>query len=171
MNKYNEIIGLNNCFQSAYDMSDFYQNNFMEYHQKTFYADMSSILMPLVRKLAPKTDVLDVGCGSGRDLLWLKKKNFNVIGFERSLGLAELAGKNAGCEIHLGNNPDNGESFQATVKKRCWFGATVDISDSYSLVGCTVAPGFDFQDFEMETRNLLIDKYPAYNEIIERLTK
>jgi len=73
--------------------------------------------------------------------------------------------------IHLGNNPDNGESFQAIVKKRCWFGATVDILDSYSLVGCTVAPGFDFQDFEMGKRDILVAKYPKYKEVIERLTK
>jgi len=80
-------------------MSDFYHHNFREYHEKTFYADMSSVLMPLVGKLDPKAYVLDVGCGSGRDLLWLKKQDFNVIGFERAPGLAELAGKNAGCEV------------------------------------------------------------------------
>jgi len=39
-----------------------------------------------------------VGCGSGRDLLWMKKQDFDVIGFERSPGLAELARENAGCE-------------------------------------------------------------------------
>jgi len=40
--------------------------------------------------------VLDVGCGSGRDLLWMKKWNFEVIGFERSPGFAELAGRKPG---------------------------------------------------------------------------
>jgi len=32
----------------------------------------------------------ELGCGSGRDLLWLKNRGFHVIGFERSPGLAEL---------------------------------------------------------------------------------
>jgi SAM-dependent methyltransferase len=46
---------------------------------------------------------LDVGCGSGRDLLWLKQRGFRVIGFERSPGLAELARENSGCEIIKGD--------------------------------------------------------------------
>jgi len=36
------------------------------------------------------------------------------------------------------------DSFQAVVPAGCWFGATVDDPDSYALVGCTMAPGFDF---------------------------
>ena len=46
---------------------------------------------------------MDVGCGSGRDLLWMKKRGFEVIGFERSSELAELAGENVGCEVIEGD--------------------------------------------------------------------
>ncbi len=61
---------------------------------------MSSLLMPLVRRLdSKKAKVLDIGCGSGRDLLWLKQQGFRVTGFEGSPGLAELAGKNAECKV------------------------------------------------------------------------
>ncbi|MFH1146816.1 MAG: cupin domain-containing protein, partial [Pseudomonadota bacterium] len=52
-----------------------------------------------------------------------------------------------------------------------WFGATVDEPDSYSLVGCTVAPGFDFRDFELAERAELLELYPQYEGLIERLTK
>jgi SAM-dependent methyltransferase len=80
-------------------MSEFYQENYQAYHQKTFSIDPSSFLEPLARRLPAEAFILDVGCGSGRDLLWMKKQGFDVIGFERSPELAELARENAGCEV------------------------------------------------------------------------
>ena len=53
--------------------------------------DPSSFLQPFASHLAEGSLILDVWCGSGRDLLWLKNRGFKVIGFERSKGLAELA--------------------------------------------------------------------------------
>ncbi|MGA9179151.1 MAG: methyltransferase domain-containing protein, partial [Desulfobacterales bacterium] len=80
-------------------MSDYYQKNYTAYHEKTFSIDPSSFLTPLAQRLPPEAFILDVGCGSGRDLLWMKKRGFEVIGFERSEGLAELARNNADCEV------------------------------------------------------------------------
>ncbi len=80
-------------------MSDFYQKNSKAYHEKTFSIDPSSFLEPLARRLPAEAFILDVGCGSGRDLLWMKNEGFDVIGFERSPELAELARENAGCEV------------------------------------------------------------------------
>lgn len=85
------------------EMQDYYQKNYKTYHEKTFSIDPSSFLEPLARQLPSKAFVMDVGCGSGRDLLWMKKRGFNVIGVEHSSGLAELARKNAGCEIVEGD--------------------------------------------------------------------
>lgn len=84
-------------------MQDFYQKYFKEYCEKTFSADMSAVLKPLAERLDPGSCVLDAGCGSGRDLLWLKNHGFHVTGFERSPGLAELARKNAGCRVIEGD--------------------------------------------------------------------
>ena len=84
-------------------MPDYYQNNYKAYHEKTFSIDPSSFLAPLAQRLPPEAFVLDVGCGSGRDLLWMKKKGFDVIGFERSPGLAEFARDNTGCEVIQGD--------------------------------------------------------------------
>jgi len=84
-------------------MSDYYQKKYKAYHEKTFSIDPSSFLSPLAQRLPPEAFVLDVGCGSGRDLLWMKKRGFDVIGFERSPGLAELARDNAACEVIEGD--------------------------------------------------------------------
>lgn len=57
---------------------------------------------------------------------------------------------------------------QAVVRAGKWFGATV--AREYALVGCTVAPGFDFQDFEMGDRATLLRQFPQHRQVIERLT-
>ena len=51
------------------------------------------------------------------------------------------------------------------------FGDTVNDPNSYALVGCTVAPGFDFADFEMPDRSELLEQYPKHRQIIEQLTR
>jgi len=73
--------------------------------------------------------------------------------------------------VKLGRNIENGESLQAVVPAECWFAAAVDNAQAYALVGCTVAPGFDFADFEMAHRNRLIGLYPEHRAIIEQYTK
>jgi len=73
-------------------------------------------------------------------------------------------------ELKLGPDFAAGESFQVVVAAGCWFGAEVSGPGEYSLVGCTVAPGFDFADFQMGTRSGLLLAYPQHKEIINRLT-
>ncbi|MBU4200472.1 MAG: cupin domain-containing protein [Verrucomicrobia bacterium] len=72
--------------------------------------------------------------------------------------------------IRLGPNPEQGELFQACLQAGNWFGATVDDPHSYALVGCTVAPGFDFADFELADRRQLLISHPQHAAIIRRLT-
>lgn len=71
----------------------------------------------------------------------------------------------------LGSNILEGEVFQHTVPKNYWFGATVNQPDSYSLVGCSVSPGFDFKDFELANSTQLQKKFPDHKIIIEELTR
>ncbi|HDM78760.1 MAG TPA: cupin domain-containing protein [Deltaproteobacteria bacterium] len=73
-------------------------------------------------------------------------------------------------KIFLGTDPDKDEEPQAVVPAGIWFGATVNDRDSYVLVGCTVSPGFIFQDFEMARQDELLRVYPEHKEIIEMLT-
>lgn len=73
-------------------------------------------------------------------------------------------------QIRLGPGIDDGETFQAVVLAGCWFGAEVTGEGDYALVGCTVAPGFDFADFEMGKRRELVSDFPDYESVIKRLT-
>ena len=70
----------------------------------------------------------------------------------------------------VGNNFDNGEAFQNVVPHGVWFASELSDKNSYALVGCTVAPGFDFEDFEMGDRDTLLKMFPMHKEIITRLT-
>ena len=72
-------------------------------------------------------------------------------------------------ELKLGMNLENGEAPQAFVPKNSIFGSSVMEKDTYSLVGCMVSPGFEFQDFELFTQNDLLLKYPQHEEIIMKL--
>jgi predicted cupin superfamily sugar epimerase len=85
--------------------------------------------------------------------------------------------------VVLGSDPEAGQVFQAVVLAGCWFGAEGAKNSHFSqnrremghplfsLVGCTVAPGFEFDDFEMATREELIKAYPQHADVIRRLTR
>lgn len=57
------------------------------------------------------------------------------------------------------------------VKAGCWFASHVKDGESFGLVGCTVAPGFDFEDFELAKREELARRYPQHRSLIEKLTR
>ena len=71
----------------------------------------------------------------------------------------------------LGPNFDRGESYQAAIEAGNWFAAEHRGPGEFSLVGCTVAPGFEYEDLEIAGRAQLQAKYPQHTEIIERLTR
>ena len=73
--------------------------------------------------------------------------------------------------ILLGNNPEARQSFQAVVRAGCWFASHVADWKSWALVGCTVAPGFEYEDFEIAKREELVRQFPQHREIVERLTR
>lgn len=71
----------------------------------------------------------------------------------------------------IGTNILQGETFQYTVKANTWFGSRVSGNGLFSLVGCTVYPGFDFNDFELANREDLIKLFPNHQNIITELTR
>ena len=72
--------------------------------------------------------------------------------------------------LKLGDDIESGYSFQQMVPAGCWFGSKPINSKGFSFVGCTVAPGFDFADFEIANRGILHKEFPAYKEWINLLT-
>jgi len=71
-------------------------------------------------------------------------------------------------QLRLGTGDD--EVFQAVVPAGYWFGAEVSEDGRFALVGCTVAPGFEFEGFELADRDELSTEFPDHEEIIRRLT-
>lgn len=87
-----------------------------------------------------------------------------------SLLIHTLSPDGAYQALHLGCHAAEGEQFQAVVPAGHWFGA--ELKDSgYALVGCTVAPGFDFADFEMAGREELLTRYPEQAGLLRRMTR
>jgi hypothetical protein len=66
---------------------------------------------------------------------------------------------------------DDGCEFQLTIEKQNWFAAEVEDKKSFALFGCTVSPGFEFDDFELGKRQEIIKKFPHHKTLISRLTK
>jgi uncharacterized protein len=93
----------------------------------------------------------------------------------------DLAGEYS--SILLGGDPSPGQVFQAIVWAGCWFAAELAQDPHfspnplevehrpYALVGCTVAPGFEFEDFELARREELEAKYPGQKQMIQKLTR
>ena len=73
--------------------------------------------------------------------------------------------------IILGNNLENGEVVQATIPANTWFASSVKNLKGYSFVSCTVAPGFDFADFELAVADTLSLLYPEHKSIIDSLCR
>ena len=73
--------------------------------------------------------------------------------------------------IDIGSDLNQGQVPQFVVPAGHYFAAEIPHPDSYALSGCTVSPGFDFQDFSMPTRMELTDMFPQHAEIISRLSR
>ncbi|MCB2377117.1 cupin domain-containing protein [Hymenobacter sp. BT635] len=73
--------------------------------------------------------------------------------------------------IVLGPDFSRGEVPQAVVPAHTWFAARLQSQTGYALVSCTVAPGFDFADFELAQRAALSAEFPHLAGLIEQFTK
>jgi len=73
-------------------------------------------------------------------------------------------------EVCLGRDPARGEQVQAVIPAGTWMGARLVKGRGYALIGCTVAPGFEFQDFETGRRTDLLKKFPQHRKLIMTLT-
>lgn len=71
----------------------------------------------------------------------------------------------------IGSDIANGELLQTVIPARSWFAIKVVAPDSFALIGCTVAPGFEFADFELAKREDLITSFPQHEQLITEFTR
>ena len=89
----------------------------------------------------------------------------------QALEVLELDDAGNLTRTRLGPDLLNGDVPQHVVPARRWFASRVVPDGSFALVGCTVAPGFDFADFELANRQRLADQYPQHMSLITELTR
>lgn len=87
----------------------------------------------------------------------------------RELALHLLGSGEPVRRIRLGRG--EGARPVAVVPAGCWMAARCEGTSAYALVGCTVAPGFDFEDLEFADRARLTQAYPEEGELIRSLTR
>lgn len=73
--------------------------------------------------------------------------------------------------ITMGHDIAAGQMVQVTVPRGVWQGSILIPGGRFALLGCTVAPGFEFADYENGEREALIGRYPDQAKMIERLTR
>ncbi|MGO8994655.1 MAG: cupin domain-containing protein [Polyangiaceae bacterium] len=86
------------------------------------------------------------------------------------LDLHEIDDAGEHTVIVLGHDLRRGERPQHVVPAGRWQ-AAVPRGERYSLCGCTVAPGFDFRDFEMPKRDELVRRFPKHAELLKGLSR
>jgi predicted cupin superfamily sugar epimerase len=85
--------------------------------------------------------------------------------------LIQLLPDGSGCVVTLGNDIASGAQLQTVVSRGTWHGARLAKGGKYALLGTTVAPGFEFADFEVGRRDDLIRSYPSFSDVIIALTR
>lgn len=73
--------------------------------------------------------------------------------------------------MRVGQDLLRGEQLQAVIPAGSWFAARVENTDGWALIGCTVAPGFDFADFELARRADLLARFPQHDKLIASFTR
>lgn len=73
--------------------------------------------------------------------------------------------------VLIGSDLERGQVPQLVVSKNVWQGARLAAGGNFALLGCTVAPGFEFEDYDSGTRESLIQQYPSQSELITALTR
>lgn len=87
------------------------------------------------------------------------------------LRLVQLDSEGGAETFLLGQDVAAGQKLQHVVPAGTWFGAFPEPGSDYAFVGATVAPGFDFADFELGRRDDLLKRFPRASKHIQDLTE
>jgi hypothetical protein len=84
--------------------------------------------------------------------------------------MLQLRPDGSGDLVLLGSDVLAGQRPQVVVSRGVWQGSFLVPGTEFALLGTTMAPGFDFSDYEAGDRAALTAQYPEFSEIIRRLT-
>lgn len=144
---------------------------------------LDAIVAPVNASNLPTKERLSAG--TSIYFLLESEQNGSFSAWHRLDGLDEVWNYHTGAPVNISwITPDgtlvtrklglvDGASPQVHVPRNCWFSAVVDSQDptAFSLMGCTVFPGFDFSKFELAERTTLSEQFPQHAELIERFTR
>ena len=85
--------------------------------------------------------------------------------------MLQLFPDGSGKILTLGPDILNGMHPQVVVPRGVWQGSRLIPGGRLALLGCTVAPGFDYADYENAERETLLVSYPEFGELIVALTR
>jgi hypothetical protein len=85
--------------------------------------------------------------------------------------MLQLKADGTGEVILLGQDIAAGMRLQYTVPGGVWQGSRVRAGGKYALLGTTMAPGFEYEDYETGQRHELIARYPEFSHLIRALTR
>jgi predicted cupin superfamily sugar epimerase len=84
--------------------------------------------------------------------------------------MLQLSPDGRGQTVVLGPELLTGQEVQVVVPRGVWQGSLLEPGGRFALLGCTVAPGFEYADYEAGQRAALTAKYPQFADLIARLT-
>jgi len=84
--------------------------------------------------------------------------------------ILQLLPNGTGKTVMLGADLRAGTQPQVVVPRGVWQGSRLVAGGKFALLGCTVAPGFDFADYEDARRDDLVRNYPQFQQEIVALT-
>ena len=111
--------------------------------------------------------------GAGEVSAWHRLKSDEIWHFYDGVPVVIYTINQAGIlrQDLLGFNGEGGGAFQIVVEAGVWMSSILTDGEGYALMGCTVAPGFDFTDFELADVEALKRRYPAYTQVFDLFKK
>jgi uncharacterized protein len=74
-------------------------------------------------------------------------------------------------QVLIGSDLEAGMAPQLVVPHGVWQGARLVAGGEFALMGCTVSPGFEYEDYESGSRQLLSEAFPEHRDMIYALTR
>ena len=85
--------------------------------------------------------------------------------------MLQLAPDGSGQVLRIGSRFDAGEYPQVVVPRGVWQGSRLTVGGQWALLGCTVSPGFEFDDYEAGGCEELVQHWPQHRDLIIALTR